>query len=66
MWHPHPDISSGIDACGNCTLNISVWTILAPVSRPSYPASMAAASEHILKPRWSGAGRSIVLPVETV
>ena len=23
MWHPHPDISSGIDACGNCTLNIS-------------------------------------------
>jgi hypothetical protein len=23
MWHPHPHISSGIDACGNCTLNIS-------------------------------------------
>jgi len=23
MWHPHPHISPGIDACGNCTLNIS-------------------------------------------
>jgi hypothetical protein len=23
MWHPHPHISSGIDACGNGTLNIS-------------------------------------------
>jgi hypothetical protein len=23
MWHPDPHISSGIDACGNCTLNIS-------------------------------------------
>jgi hypothetical protein len=23
MWHPHPDINSGIEACGNCTLNIS-------------------------------------------
>jgi hypothetical protein len=23
MWHPHPHISSGIDACGNCTVNIS-------------------------------------------
>ena len=22
-WHPHPHISSGIDAGGNCTLNIS-------------------------------------------
>jgi hypothetical protein len=23
MWHPHPHISPGIDARGNCTLNIS-------------------------------------------
>ena len=23
MWHPHPHIKPGIDACGNCTLNIS-------------------------------------------
>src|SRR5258706_14062836 len=23
MWHPHPHISPGIDACGNCTLNMS-------------------------------------------
>src|SRR5258706_2807994 len=23
MWHPHPHISSGIDACGDCTLDIS-------------------------------------------
>src|SRR5258708_29939705 len=23
MWHPHPHISSGIDGCGNCALNIS-------------------------------------------
>src|SRR5258707_13894106 len=23
MWHPHPHISPGIDACGNCTLGIS-------------------------------------------
>jgi len=23
MWHPHPHISSGIDAYSNCTLNIS-------------------------------------------
>jgi hypothetical protein len=23
MWHPHPHISSGIDACSNCTLDIS-------------------------------------------
>ena len=23
MWHPHPHISSGIDARGNCTVNIS-------------------------------------------
>jgi hypothetical protein len=21
MWHPHPHISSGIDACGDCTLD---------------------------------------------
>src|SRR5882762_5034714 len=23
MWHAHPHISPGIDACGNCTLDIS-------------------------------------------
>jgi hypothetical protein len=23
MWHPHPHVGSGINACGNCTLNIS-------------------------------------------
>src|SRR5258708_35825493 len=23
MWHPHPHISSSIDGCGNCMLNIS-------------------------------------------
>src|SRR5258706_7208503 len=23
MWHPHPHISPSIDACGNCTLDIS-------------------------------------------
>jgi len=23
VWHPHPHISLGIDACGNCTLNKS-------------------------------------------
>ena len=23
MGHPHPDINSGIDACGNCTLTIA-------------------------------------------
>src|SRR5712671_4494301 len=23
MWHPHPHISSGVDACGNCALNVS-------------------------------------------
>jgi hypothetical protein len=22
MWHPHPHINPGIDACGNRTLNI--------------------------------------------
>ena len=22
MWHPHPHINPGIDACGNCTLNV--------------------------------------------
>jgi hypothetical protein len=27
MWHPHPHISSGIDARGNCALNISARVV---------------------------------------